>query len=133
MPSCSSPAHLGVLSRPKNLRDALLFKVVPKTAVCQGTCCGRGSHITCSNIHPHENGLVVEHDGHFLLNGIEPIDFKPTEIKELEVVSTETGKTILGWTINTRVARAIEHPWGALIISEEVKGGLVVYILATPQ
>ncbi len=134
-PCLLSPVRLEDLSQPISLEQAIYFRILPQGSVCNGKCCTRGSYIPCKTVFPHKRGIIVQKGDHLYLNNTVPLIYT-TPIKEIEVERTEHGTVVLGYNLGTRVIRALEHPWGALIIEEEIKTsfpGLVVSILAIPH
>jgi hypothetical protein len=116
-----------------------LFKVFSRNSSCPlkgaGTkmCCSKGRTLPYHGIYPFENGLVVESNGEYLLNGITPIDeYSPPGL--VPAANTDKSiRTVLGYSIPYRILHAYAHPWGAMIVTEDCVEGLSIVLLVLPQ
>ena len=132
-------ATLEALSKPEVTDTALFFKVFPKaSACCLKRCCSVGMSIPCDNIFPHQQGLVIQNGESFLLNNTTVVN-QTLSPKEIQVEKTDC-TTVLGWVIPSRVFKAFEHPWGAVLVLEKVfletekkYSGLVLGFLVVPH
>lgn len=118
------PLGLEALSKP-NVDRPTIFQVNSVSTPCRiAKCCTRGRIIPCSRAIPHEHGIVIEKDGIFLLNGVNEIEPPVDEVTQVDLTR---------YALPCRKIRALSHPWGALIITEQTEDGVTLSLLVLPN